>query len=160
MAQRERRVGDRLVERGQVGGVQAWRDVRQHLVERDLTREARERGSPGDDAPSHRGRDEHLPIGARHEAARGPEQGTNGARRSHGGAELDGPLLLLEERYAAGGFGLLRDGRAGGCSTLEHHDLAEWVTPEEALTRTFIYPKISEVLAEVIRWARVLKVIT
>lgn len=41
----------------------------------------------------------------------------------------------------------------------EDHEAAEWVTPEEALSREFIFPTLKEAVAEVIRWARVLKVL-
>jgi ADP-ribose pyrophosphatase YjhB (NUDIX family) len=42
----------------------------------------------------------------------------------------------------------------------EDHEAAEWVTPEEALVRTYIAPEMSAVVAEVIRWGRLLGVIT
>jgi 8-oxo-dGTP pyrophosphatase MutT (NUDIX family) len=42
----------------------------------------------------------------------------------------------------------------------EDHESAAWVTPEEALTRTFIFPGMSAVVAEVIRWGRILGVIS
>lgn len=41
----------------------------------------------------------------------------------------------------------------------EDHEDFEWVTPEEALQRTYILPGMREVVAEVIAWARKLKVI-
>jgi 8-oxo-dGTP pyrophosphatase MutT (NUDIX family) len=42
----------------------------------------------------------------------------------------------------------------------EGHEGAEWVTPEEAVARTFIHPEMNAVVAEVVRWARILKVIS
>lgn len=41
----------------------------------------------------------------------------------------------------------------------EDHEDYEWVTPEVAVTRTFIFPEMTAVVEDVIRWARILKVI-
>jgi ADP-ribose pyrophosphatase YjhB (NUDIX family) len=41
----------------------------------------------------------------------------------------------------------------------EDHESAEWVTPEEALARNYIFPEMAAVVAEVIRWGRILKII-
>jgi ADP-ribose pyrophosphatase YjhB (NUDIX family) len=40
----------------------------------------------------------------------------------------------------------------------EDHEGFEWVTPDEALAKTYIFPEMGKVVAEVIRWGRFLKV--
>jgi 8-oxo-dGTP pyrophosphatase MutT (NUDIX family) len=41
----------------------------------------------------------------------------------------------------------------------EDHEDYEWATPDDVLKREFIVPEISNVVADVIKWGRVLKVI-
>ncbi len=41
----------------------------------------------------------------------------------------------------------------------EDHEGYEWVTPDEAVKKEFIFPEMNAVVAEVIAWARKLKVI-
>lgn len=41
----------------------------------------------------------------------------------------------------------------------EAHDMAEWVTPEEALTRTFTFPELADVIRGVLVWAKRLEIV-
>lgn len=41
----------------------------------------------------------------------------------------------------------------------EDHDMAEWVIPEEALTRTFTFPELADVIRGVLVWAKRLEIV-